>query len=298
MKSEFIEKLVASFRPEEGTTVFAPSGKGKGYWVGAPSCLYDEGKFYLACRLRDPERRGDKFFVAQSADGINLQKIWETDKEEWEANSLERGALLKTPAGRYHLYMSVEDKRDGRWRIELLEEDSPSSFDVEKRRVIIHPDQVKKSWVKDPWIMFHQGKYHMFLHCLSQEGVKSTALLTSEDGINFGWVREVLPRGEKWDSYCSRVTSVLQLPEIYLAFYDGARTIRENQEEKTGLAKSEDLLNWERISKDKPIFTSPYGSLRYVESLVLGNKLYLWYEYAHKCGSHELKMQKLNLKFL
>jgi len=295
MKNELIRKLISSFRPEEGITVFSPSSEGKGYWVGAPSILYDNGKFYLAYRSRDPEKRGGKFSVAESEDGLNFQNIWDTDKDEWEANSLERGTLLKTPAGEYHLYMSVEDRRENRWRIELLVGDSPSSFNVRKRRIIIHPAQVRKRWVKDPWIMFQQGKYYMFLHCLSEEGVKSTALLTSEDGFNFSWVKEVLLPGEMWDSYCPRFTSILELPQTYVAFYDGAKTIQENQEEKTGLAKSKDLLNWEKISKNEPIFTSLYGSLRYVETLRLEEKIYLWYEYARKDGSHELRMDKVKL---
>jgi hypothetical protein len=288
-----VTAIRSAFSPEEGQVVLSPPSKGRGNWIGAPAILFD-GKFYLAYRTRDPGRRGGKLSIGESPDGTSFCTVWETDKEEWDAESLERAAIAKVGPSEYRLYVSLEDRKERRWRLEMLSAESPSSFDVGGRRLIIHPEDVGKLYVKDPYIYRQGEKTYLYLHCLSTALVKTTAVLTSVDGIHFTFEKEALEPGEGWDAHCPRITSIISKGGSYLAFYDGAETAEENQEEKTGLAVSDDLLTWRKADTVAPAFFSPNstGSLRYVEAYQEGEALYLWYEYARRDGSHELRMVK------
>ena len=84
------------FDPAKGKTIIKPLGKGKGYWAGAPSAMYDEDvkKFYLYYRLRKPHPvRGGKVEIAESRDGLKFKKIWQCTREALNSPSIERSAL-------------------------------------------------------------------------------------------------------------------------------------------------------------------------------------------------------------
>jgi len=53
-----------------------------------------------------------------------------------------------------------------------------------------------------------------------------------------------------------------------------------------------DLLNFQHVSGTNPILVSPHssGSLRYMDAIRLKGKIYFYYEYARRDGSHELRM--------
>jgi hypothetical protein len=50
--------------------------------------------------------RGYAVKVARSADGVRFETICTLTREEFAAESLERPALVRSPAGRWHLYVS------------------------------------------------------------------------------------------------------------------------------------------------------------------------------------------------
>ena len=146
-------------RPEEGTTVLEPPAEGRGNWVGAPTVAVEGDRFYLGYRIRTAKERGHEYRVAVSEDGVKFEDIWSARKEQFEANSIERGSLIRGPDGAWRLYISYEERADRRWKIDLLEAGSPDGFDPETRVRVIDPDPVGAESVKDPWAGLFGGLY-------------------------------------------------------------------------------------------------------------------------------------------
>ena len=109
--------------------------------------------------------------------------------------------------------------------------------------------------IKDPWILEHEGAFHMFLSVAvptprtgaqshatldifnTGECVSATGLATSTDLEAWQWQGVVFaPGATGWDRYCRRINSVVRVGGKFLAFYDGSAGHHENYEEKTGLA--------------------------------------------------------------
>ena len=154
------------FDPESGEVIIEPLGDGEGYWVGACSVVFDpdDSTYYLYYRAREPRPiRGGKCFVAQSKDGREFETIWQTDKDALNTDSIEKGSLIKTPEGNWRLYLSYVDPTDQRWRIDLLEADHPSRFDIAKRTPILTAQQTSCEGVKDPFVMRVDDTYHMLV---------------------------------------------------------------------------------------------------------------------------------------
>ena len=156
---------VPLFDPAGGWVVKDPPGNGKGNWAGAPSAFYDEeeGRFFLSYRFRKPltEGRGYLTCVAESKDGKRFTDIWAGKAAQFNSPSIERSALIKTPEGRYRLYVSYVEAADSRWRIDMLEADHPKSFDPAQRRPVLHPDDANSEGVKDPYVILIGGMYYL-----------------------------------------------------------------------------------------------------------------------------------------
>ncbi len=80
------------FDPRKGITVLEPPGAGKGWWVGAPSAIYEAQarKFYLYYRVRKPREfgRGGECRIASSDDGVRfrwLGNIFSPHPKGWDA---------------------------------------------------------------------------------------------------------------------------------------------------------------------------------------------------------------------
>jgi hypothetical protein len=316
--------LFPAFDPEMGQVVLEPEAPGKGYWVGCPSVFYDAEResYLLTYRRRRPrglgEERGYACFVAESKDGLAFKDIWSIKKAELNSSSMERFCVQKSPTGTYLLYISYVDAADNRWRIDVIEADKPENFDPKTRREIFTAASTNSEAVKDPFVFKIGPIYYMLISYAKNLDLNEnqyeqahstadiyatgltqapTALAHSLDGINFKWLGEILPVGEGWDRYQSRLNSVVKLDDIFLGFYDGSASEQENYEERTGLAVSFDLKNWDKLTPDQPWVVSPYasGSLRYVQALKVGQELWLYYEYTRSDAAHELRLIKLPL---
>ena len=308
------------FDPEEGTTILEPSGEGKGNWVGAPGVIYDDdkGKFYIYYRRRKPRGiepdRGYECGISESSDGVNFHEIWTASKNLFGSISVERGALVKTLDGKYRLYIGYVAPEDNKWKIDMVEADSPENFDPATKKLILAPEDCGVEGVKDPYILIVGGKYYMLVSYATSpkkptEGLHDTAdifntgkttsnsgLALSSDGINFTWAGDVLsPPGVGWNAYAARITTMLYVPPVFNVFYDGGADVGQNYEEKTGLAITFDLMNYQHVTDQKPLLVSPHasGSLRYMDVVRLGNDIYYYYEYARPDGSHELRVNKV-----
>ena len=309
------------FDPIEGLTIFEPPGKGRGYWAGAPSAIYDVEKklFYLSYRRRRPvgEGRGYVSIVAESKDGVHFKPSVEITKEELGTPSIERSAIVKNPDGSFSLYISYVDPNNNKWRIDLIKADRPEDFDAKERVEILTSEKTGTEGVKDPWVTQIGGMYFMFvpygpkatveqgyevedLHKTGNVFVTGkiphpTALAVSHNGVDFKWLGSVLEPGDNWDKNVARFSCLLYDPPVFYAFYDGRTGIGDFYEDRTGYAMSLDLKRFYKVSVDKPILESPWGTkaLRYLDAVRVKDKIYFYYECSRKDGSHELRLNQV-----
>lgn len=314
------------FDPEQGTTVVEPLGDDGGWWAGAPSAVYDpeSKKYYLYFRLRRPRglelERGGECGIAASDDGVTFERIWSAKKTAFGSDSIERSALVKGLDGVWRLYISYTDPDHKMWRTDVMEAASPDGFKPEESRCLFDPAEMGIEGIKDPFVYTVGGVYHMILSYATRidnldaakEGelhatadayntgltVSRTGLATSIDGKTFAWQGDIFsPTGKGWDAWCRRICSVVRLDGVYTAFYDGAADVSGNYEERTGLLSGTDVRNLTCLTPDASILTSPHatGSLRYVDAIQFPDRIHYYYEYARENGSHELRMNVVEL---
>jgi hypothetical protein len=233
--------------------------------------------------------------VARSADGERFETLASLAQEQFDSDSLERPALVRTPAGRWRLYVSCATPGTKHWRIELIEADDPAEFDVRRRRVVLPGDA--RMGVKDPAIRYWGGLWHMWASCHpladpDQADRMETCYATSPDGLDWTW-RGTALRGRpgRWDSRGARVTSVWRANGTLVALYDGRASAAENYEEVTGVATGRDPEALTALGL-APFAASPYGALRYVDVLPLpGGQRRLYYEVSRADRAHELRTE-------
>jgi hypothetical protein len=241
--------------------------------------------------------RGYAVAVARSGDGEQFETLLTIAKEEVDAESLERPALIRTPDGTWRLYLSCGTYGTKHWRVELIEAASPSGFDARQRRVAL-PGDVKTA-VKDPVIVYRSGIWHLWASCHPLENPAEadqmvTDHATSTDGWNWTWHGTALAgRSGQWDARGARISAVRFAPDKIVAYYDGRATAEENYEERTGVAAGAEPTMLTTLGTT-PITQSPYaaGGLRYLDILELrGGGRRLYYEMTRPDGAHELRTE-------
>ena len=267
--------------------------------------MYGGGVLYLAYRLRRPvgEGRGYEIVIARSTDGERFESILTIGREQMDAESLERPALIRTPEGTWRLYLSCATYGTKHWRVELLEADDPAGFEAAGARVVLPGDV--RTGVKDPVIVHHEDSWHLWASCHplanpDQADQMVTDYATSLDGVDWTWHGTTLePRPGGWDSRGVRVSSVhfakARTGTRVVAYYDGRASAAENYEERTGVAIGADPTRLAAYGV-APHAWSPHagGGLRYLTIVPLadgGRRLY--YEMTRADGAHELRTELL-----
>jgi hypothetical protein len=301
------------FVPAAAVVLEAPPGPGTGHWAGAPGAFSDGDTVYLVYRLRWPRpRRGGELRIARG-EGERFETVWRATRDDFASPSIERCAILRD--GRtWRLYVSYVDGVDGRWRIDVIEAGTPDSFDPAARRAALDADMARAIAVKDPWVRRVGDRWWMFvsygerppgnrqLHgsgdALSTGAVKSeTGLATSADGLRWRWEGRVFAGAAKgWDKATARLTTAFRSGDGWLGLYDGSADISQNYEERCGLAQSADLRTWERSGSGPAVGAAGGpGTVRYVESVVFGERLVFFFERTRVDGAHELCMSSVPL---
>jgi hypothetical protein len=285
--------------PDRSVLAIAPPGSGPGYWAGAPSAVYAQGRIYLAYRLRRPVGRGRGYAiaVARSDDGVKFEQIRALTKAEFGTDSLERPALVRTPEGRWRLYVSCATPGTKHWRVEMIEAADPGEFGPHGRRVVLPGDT--KTAVKDPVIRYDATAWRLWACCHpladpDETDQMVTDFATSADGIDWTWQGTALSgRPGHWDARGARVTAVLLAGDRFVASYDGRATAAANYEELTGFAVGHEPSAL-AAHGDAPLGVSPFGGagLRYLEILPLPDGRHrLYYEMTRADGAHELRTE-------
>jgi len=286
--------------PERGAVAVQAPGTGSGYWAGAPCAVADDGAIFLAYRLRRPvgpekrQSRGYAVAVARSADGERFETLLVIGKDEVSTESLERPALVRTPEGRWRLYLSCATFGTKHWRVEMTEAAHPGEFDAGQREMILPGDT--KTGVKDPVIRYRDGRWHLWASCHpladpDQTDQMTTEYATSPDGLTWTWHGTALSGTPgQWDARGTRVTAVDFGEDGVTAYYDGRASAAENFEERTGVATGTDPSALSTVG-DGPLASSPYlgGGLRYLDMVPLPDGRYrMYYEMTGPDGSHAL----------
>ncbi|MFB9880322.1 family 43 glycosylhydrolase [Planobispora siamensis] len=285
--------------PVHSAVAVAPPAPGEGHWAGAPSAVAHDGRIYLAYRLRRPvgQGRGHTVVVARSADGERFETLLTITREEMDTESLERPALVRTPEGRWRLYLSCATTGTKHWRVEMIEADDPARFDSRSRTTVLPGDP--KTGVKDPVIVRRDGVWHLWASCHPLADPDHTDRMvtdyaTSADGLEWTWHGTALSgRPGAWDGRGVRISAVRFTDDGVLAFYDGRASAQENYEERTGIAVGADPADL-TPQGDAPAAVSPHrgGGLRYLDIVDLPNgDVRLYYEYTRADGAHELRTE-------
>jgi hypothetical protein len=286
--------------PDASAVAVAPPEAGPGYWVGAPSAVLGDDGIYLAYRSRRPvgDGRGFAVTVARSGDGVHFQTLVTVRREQFGAESLERPSLVRSPAGRWRLYVSCATPGTKHWRVELLEADHPLRFDPAQRVVVLPGDA--KTGVKDPVIRHWDGRWQLWASCHpladpDEADQMMTDYATSEDGLEWTWHGTALAgRPGEWDARGTRVSSVCDMGPAIVAFYDGRASAAENYEERTGIAVGTDPAALTAVGSGAAAESRYAGhGLRYLHVLPLGGGRHrIYYEMTRADGAHELRTEE------
>ena len=309
--------MIFSQQFAEGRIIREPMGFANGHWAGAPGYFFEpvEEAHYLTYRIRRPRGvapdRGGEARIARSGDGENFEDIWSVTKDQYGSASIERSAIRKAPDGRWRYFTSYVDAKDGRWCVDQIAASSVERLNPANRRRIFSASALGLEGIKDPWILETREGFQMFLSVAIRtprtsgsshdtldifntgDCLSATGLAFSHDLDEWAWQGVVFaPTGNGWDGYCRRINSVVPLGEKFLGFYDGSASARENYEEKTALVVSNDLRAWQSLSPGGPFVTSPHasGSIRYIDAQMVGDRVFIFYEFARADGAHDLRL--------
>jgi hypothetical protein len=290
-------------RWDESTVVVEPPGTEPGAWSGAPSSIVADDAVYLAYRLRLPigAGRGIANVVARSTDGLTFTVVAEVTKDRFGAESLERPALVRTPEGRWRLYVSAATPGTKHWRVDLLEADTPEGLGTAPPRTVLAGDE--SIAVKDP-VLHHDGHgWHLWasvhpLESWDDADRMTTRYATSPDGVQWTWRCTALAgRPGEWDARGVRVSSVQVDGDTVVAAYDGRATAGENWEERTGVAYGTRLPDGTfgplAAAPGEPLGSPhpPHG-LRYLSMVTLPDgRQRLYYEATRADGAHDLRSE-------
>ena len=281
----------------EAEVVLAPEQPRRGAWVGGPSAVLADGTWWLAYRLRRPvgEGRGFANVVARSADGVRFTPVLRRTREEFGAESLERPALVRTPEGRWRLYVSCATPGTKHWRVDLVEAGTVEGL-ADAPAVTVLPGGARTA-VKDPVIRHDGRQWHLWASVHPLDDPYATDRMTTEhatspDGVEWTWQGTALAGTPgTWDRRGVRFAAVVLAGERSWALYDGRATAAENWEERTGVAVANGNGRY-TAAPDGPLLQSPHrpGGLRYADVVPLPDGSARWfYEATRADGAHELR---------
>lgn len=301
-------------------TLRTPEQDGPGWWVGAPSITHHPRYgFLLAYRLRAADgRRGFAIRVAQSDDGLDFHDVWQTEQHEWSTPSFERPCIRPDPDGvGLDLWLSYVDPETDRWRVDRIRAAHPEGFARGRAVRELSADMGGLGSVKDPFVWRRRDDRYCYVSCTpafpETDAVRAeiarshdpftvnallsmTGLFHAHAGGPWQWRGMVLrPRPGTLDGHTARLTGILPLHPNPWVFYDANHDRGANYDEYSEVAI---LKAPNRI--ERPLTREPFlrqltpGLVRYVDAVIVGSRLFCFYEHKTSSGAHELKVTVLN----
>lgn len=270
----------------ENSQLVLHTAHGAGNWIGAASALVHGDNIYLAYRDRHPvdKGRGNRAYVARSPidDGVHFDVLCTIDKEDMDAESLERPAVDVTPGGDWDLYLSCATFNSKHWRIERLRARGPQDFSARTRQTVF-PGSAAFG-IKDPVLVRNEDLRIWATEHPLTEGDENADRMISVDAYSNESV--MVPEPGTWYGRGTRITAIAG----GYAYFDGRASAAENYEERTGIAR----WSGSRYIAVAGPASSPFGggALRYVSAVALpAGGLRLYYESATRYDSHELRTE-------
>jgi hypothetical protein len=232
---------------------------------------------------------------------VTFEVVAEVGKDLFGADSLERPALVRTPEGRWRLYVSVATPGTKHWRVELLEAATPQDLPAATPMTVLAGDETVG--VKDPVLHHDEFGWHLWasVHPLERwddADRMTTEYATSLDGVHWTWRGTALAgRPGQWDARGVRVSSVQVAGDTIIAGYDGRATAGENWEERTGVAhgvrRPDGSFGALTAEGREPIGSPhpPHG-LRYLSMVTMPDgRQRIYYEATRADGAHDLRTE-------
>lgn len=297
---EEIVSALADYR-----VVLEPDQDTPEWWAGAPSvCRGKDGVFYLAARMREgysPRgRRGYEIRILQSADGCCFSPIHRIRREDAGVSGFERPALVRDPqTGRFKLYGCAGLERG--WAILKFDDvDHPAEFKAETAKPILvaeYPDDgfAHVMGYKDPFIIWTQDCWHMFV--IGYDRVERIWHFISDTGESWKPAASgPFMSNDGWHDFYTRPASVTPMAVGYLFVYEGSNVNWRDPVYNiaTGLAYSPDLKTVIDLTPNAPLLrsTTPgdYQTWRYSHWIVVGERMYVYFEAARPNSTNELRL--------
>jgi hypothetical protein len=176
-------------------------GSGIGWWAGSSSAALDrDGTFVIAYRIRTGAEGKGSTVVARSDDGERCTTMCTIDQARFDAQSMERPALVRTDEGRWRLYVCPAAQPPSKhWWIDLLEADDPRDFASAEPRTVFPGDE--RTGVKDPLVQRSAaGGWQAWICCHpldvpDEEDRVTTAYASSKDGLDWSGTARYWHRG-------------------------------------------------------------------------------------------------------
>jgi hypothetical protein len=229
--------------------------------------------------------------------------VAEVHKETFASESLERPALVRTPQGRWRLYVSAATPGTKHWRVDLLEADTPEGLETAVPLTVLAGDDTVA--VKDPVLHHDEYGWHLWasvhpLESWDDADRMTTEYATSPDGVSWTWRGTALAgRPGQWDARGVRVSSVAVDGDEITAAYDGRATAGENWEERTGVARGSRLPDGSfgaLTAEDREPLGSPHTphGLRYLSMVTMPDgRQRIYYEATRADGAHDLRTESV-----
>lgn len=255
-----------------------------------PDLLFFYGRYHLYFRGQGEEGR-DQIGVAyadpKEFDGIHWEMCPENPVIRVSESDFDSGYILDPAAiarqGRVHLYYSAHSRDWKNWNIPshigLATSGDGTCFEKSPHNPIIIGTA--------PEVVQHDGRLHLFFQRRTEEGCFEVYCCPSDDGIRF-------PEGEQrpvfgpskidgaFDRYSVSTVRIWQEGAWFYMFYGGCDRYFDYPR-AIGLARSKDLLLWERYPHN-PILDRgepgewDEGALWFATVHKRKDTYYLWYE--------------------
>ncbi|MBN2089684.1 hypothetical protein JW964_08720 [candidate division KSB1 bacterium] len=257
-----------------------------------PDLLQFSDKYLLYFRGQD-ESRHDQLGVASISmdkfDGIHWEMFSENPivKVGAHPDDFDSGYILDPATivinDQVYIYYTAHSSKWNNWNIPsyvgLAISDDGFHFQKSPANPILHGTQ--------PEIVFHQGLYYLLYQRKNKAGYFDIYCCPGKDGIHFSVDQENLvfgPAKQKnaFDSYSISTVRLWQEDEWFYMFYGGSNRYFDYPT-AFGLARSRNLLNWERYPHN-PVFergepgTWDEGAIWFATVFKKDGKYYLWYE--------------------